>query len=227
MSKIFSALLPIALAGFCLQAQNAEASQTVPKSLSAQYTSVAAQTPVKGEIIPVRIDIHFTSDERAKIVEAVRQWNHALNGQIRFDIQAQAYDPNSPSAAPTRNTWTVARVSGTGASPIPGRGPGLGTLAMTQELTHGSGMVVVFADKIGNRDLSKIMMHEIGHVLGLGHEHAGRLMAPYYSGDAQQCIDKGAMQALAHSRGLPFQALNWCGDAGQVAAANRQQVAAR
>jgi hypothetical protein len=236
MTKIFS-LLPIALAGLCFQAATADAAPaTGPRDQQQlRYTSIAPVRPAKAvEVIPVRIDVQFNAGERAKIVEAVRHWNHALNGQVRLDVATQPYNVNAPSnsagAAPTaRNTWTVARVSGTGVSPIPGRGPQLGTLAQAQELTNGGGMVVVFADKIGQRDLAQIMLHELGHVLGLGHENAGRLMSPHYAGNAQQCIDKGAMQAVAQIKRLTFQALNWCGDAASIAAANRTQgrVAAR
>jgi hypothetical protein len=225
MTKIFS-LLPIALAGLCFQAASAEAAPASgPRGAQqVQYTSIAPVQMAKAvEVIPVRIDVQFGTAERAKILEALRHWNHVLNGQLRFDVAAQPYNVNIPGAPAARNAWTVARVSGTGVSPIPGRGPQLGTLAQAQELTNGGGMVVVFADKLGQRDLAQIMLHELGHVLGLGHDNAGRLMAPYYAGNAQQCIDKGAVQAVAHSKGLAFGALNWCGDAASVAAANRNQ----
>ena len=225
MTKIFS-LLPIALAGLCFQAASADAAPTAgPRGQSqVHYTSIAPVSTVTAvEVIPVRIDVQFSAAERAKILEAVRHWNHVLNGQIRFDVAAQPYNVNGPAAPTARNTWTVARVSGTGVSPIPGRGPGLGTLAQAQELTNGGGMVVVFADKVGNRDLGQIMLHEMGHVLGLGHDNAGRLMSPHYAGNAQQCIDKGAVQAVARVKGLAFGAMNWCGDAASVAAASRNQ----
>jgi hypothetical protein len=224
-------LLPLAAAALFFQGVSAEAAPSAgPRNGGAavQYTSLAPVQTARVETINIRIDMQFSGSDRAKIVEAVGHWNHALNGQLRFEIAAQPYNVNAPAPMQGK-TWTVSRVSGTGTSPIPGRGPGLGTLAQAQELTNGSGMVIVFADKVGNRDLGQIMMHEIGHVLGLGHENAGRLMSPHYAGNAQQCIDRGAMQAVAAQKGLVFQGLNWCGDAASVAAANRAfgQVASR
>ena len=224
MKSFTFALLPLAVIGLCFKAHNADAAPTAgPKTTTMQYTSIAAPASLAPvEVIPVRIDINFGAGERAKIVEAVKHWNHALNGQIRFEVAAQPYNVNTPAGATAANTWTVAKVSGRGVSPIPGRGPGLGTLAQAQELTNGGGLVAVFADKIGNRDLSQIMLHELGHVLGLGHENAGRLMSPHYAGNAQQCIDRGAMQAVAQVKRLNFNTLNWCGDSVQVAQANRR-----
>jgi hypothetical protein len=230
MRTILTSLLPIALAAFCFQAPKAAEAHGVAQPTGARvaYTNVAPQAAAAAEVIPVRIDVRFTADERAKIIEAVKHWNHSLNGQIRFDLQAQGYDPEAPQAriGGRTNTWIVARVVGTSASPVPGKGPQLGTLAQAQSLGDG-GIVTVFAEKIGNRDLAQIMLHEFGHVLGLGHENAGRLMAPYYSASAQQCIDKGAVQAVAQLKGLPFEALNWCGDAATVAQRNAGQIASR
>lgn len=229
MKSFTFSLLPLAVIGLCLQVQTADAAPTAgPRGgASVQYTSIPAPASLMPtEVINVRIDINFSAGERTKIVEAVAHWNHALNGQIRLDVSAQPYNVNAPShatgGATGRNTWTVAKVNGRGASPIPGRGPGLGTLAQAQETTNGSGIISVFADKLGNRDLAQIMLHEIGHVLGLGHENAGRLMSPHYAGNAQQCIDRGAMQAIARAKHLNFAAFNWCGDSTQVAQANRR-----
>jgi hypothetical protein len=220
-------LLPVALAGLVFQAPAADATPSAgpQRGSQVQYTSIVSLAHVQAEIIPVRIDVQFNGEERTRIVEAIRHWNHVLNGQARFEI-GQDHNVNASSGPKQPNTWIVVRVSGTGFSPIPGRGPQLGTLAQAQTLVEG-GMVSVFADKIGQRDLAQIMLHELGHVLGLGHENAGRLMAPQYSTGAQQCIDKGAVQAVARQKNLAFYALNWCGEPGAVTQANHGQLAVR
>jgi hypothetical protein len=216
MKSFTFSLLPLAVIGLCLQAQPSDAAPTAgPRGgASVQYTSIPAPASLMPtEAITIRIDINFTAGERTKIVEAVAQWNHALNGQIRLEVSAQPYNINAPSGMGAK-TWTVSKVNG--------RGPGLGTLAQAQETTNGSGVISVFADKLGNRDLGQIMLHEFGHMLGLGHENAGRLMSPHYANNAQQCIDRGAMQAVAQAKRLNFAAMNWCGDSTQVAQANRR-----
>ncbi|MBL6614230.1 MAG: matrixin family metalloprotease [Reyranella sp.] len=52
-------------------------------------------------------------------------------------------------------------------------------------------------------------MHELGHVLGLGHDSGG-LMAAHYRPTQQQCVDKAAVQAVAAKRNLPLGQLHWC-----------------
>jgi putative peptidase family protein len=69
--------------------------------------------------------------------------------------------------------------------------------------------VGVYLDRIGMRDLGGIVMHELGHVLGLGHSEGG-LMAARYHPTNQQCIDKATITAVAAKRRLPVDQLNWC-----------------
>ena len=56
------------------------------------------------EVIPVRIDPAFVPDERQEILRSVAEWNHVLNGYIRFDpvfmvFQAGTAAPNAGLAA--------------------------------------------------------------------------------------------------------------------------------
>src|SRR5258708_21372613 len=44
----------------------------------------------KPEIIRIAIDDQFGLYERAKILRAVNEWNHVLNGFVRFDIDPAA-----------------------------------------------------------------------------------------------------------------------------------------
>ena len=54
------------------------------------------------------------------------------------------------------------------------------------------GFVYVISDRIGQRDLTGVVMHEFGHVLGAGHDGAG-LMAPVYNAAMGRCIDQDAV----------------------------------
>jgi hypothetical protein len=54
------------------------------------------------------------------------------------------------------------------------------------------------------------MLHELGHVLGAGHDPHGHLMAPVYDRSNGHCIDRGAVAMVAAAQHLPLELLNWC-----------------
>src|SRR5207253_9723328 len=103
------------------------------------------------------------------------------------------------SPAPAGPAWMVAPVRGAAPSAPLGRELGQ-ALAITQSLPRGGGLVIVYLDRLGNRDLGGVMLHELGHALGLGHDANGRLMSAHYSGNNQRCIDRAAVMALAAKR---------------------------
>ena len=69
--------------------------------------------------------------------------------------------------------------------------------------------MIVYVDRIGTRDLGGVVMHELGHVLGVGHGEKG-LMAAHYHPTDQQCVDKATIAAVAAQRRLAVDQLNWC-----------------
>jgi hypothetical protein len=157
----------------------------------------------KPEIVRIAIDDQFTLYERAKILRAVNEWNHVLNGFVRFDI-----DP----AADHGQVWVI--VPERGGRPPPVRGTIVGhALAATQTAAPIGGVVTVYVDRMRGYDLVSVMRHELGHVLGLGHDASGRLMSSRYTANRQQCIDRAAAEAVAANRTLPPAALNWCEEA--------------
>ena len=86
--------------------------------------------------------------------------------------------------------------------PIAQQGEGTHALAVT---TGGrGGFVYVISDRIGKRDLTGVIMHEFGHVLGAGHDGYG-LMAPVYNAAMGRCIDHDAVALVARAQRLPLE----------------------
>ncbi len=157
--------------------------------------------------------------ERAKILRAVNEWNHVLNGFVRFDI-----DPGADQG----QAWVI--VSKRGGRPPPVRGTIFGrALATTQAVQPFGGVVIVYVDRVRGYDLVGVMRHELGHVLRLGHDPNGRLMSPRYTARNQQCIDRAAAEAVAANRKLPIAELNWCEEptVGHASGESATQVATR
>jgi hypothetical protein len=208
----------------CLVHDGAEPQPCVSRAI--QYTSAPVETE-PGRVVPVHIDQNFNIYERAKILRAVNEWNVVLNGQMRLEVSPTMLDATPYLAAGARRPegWIVAKIDS--------RSPIIGSSAMNRALavTVGSRRAIVYvvADRLGSRDLGGIMMHEFGHAFGVSHDAGSQLMHPYYTGDKQRCIDKGAVRAVAAAQNLDFSRLNWClgtGERTNVAAAPKATRAA-
>jgi hypothetical protein len=207
LSGIF-ALLALPMLGGCVESNYLVTASPAHGAVASGVDSLAPPTrtytthraaPVgKPEVVRLRLDDAFVPFERAKILFAVNEWNHVLNGYVRLDIVSR------PGAG-LAQAWSILPARGTG----PARGSSE-ALAVTQPLPPGGGLVIVFVDRLGSRDLGGVLLHELGHVLGLGHDPRGLLMSARYSADNQQCIDRAAAEAIASYRRLPVAVLNWC-----------------
>ncbi len=171
------------------------------------YTSHAFRASV-GRTLNMYVDREFSPSEQDRIVSAIRQWNYVLNGfvQIRARLLPQEASPRLIAGIRQSGGWIVARVDSR--HPVAHQGEGRHALALTIGTSY-SGVVYVISDRIGRRDLTGVVMHEFGHVLGAGHDAAG-LMAPVYSAEGSRCIDRAAVAMVANAQRLPLQYLNWC-----------------
>jgi hypothetical protein len=161
-----------------------------------------------GRTVNMLVEREFDAHEREHILSAIRQWNHVLNGFVRIRARLMPPDASDETVARFKQAggWIVARVDSR--HPIAHQGEGRHALAVTVGNNH-SGVVYVIGDRIGGRDLTGVVMHEFGHVLGAGHDSAG-LMAPVYSAQGSHCIDRAAVAMVADAQRLPLSGLNWC-----------------
>ncbi|HEY6983819.1 hypothetical protein [Reyranella sp.] len=198
------ALLAFAILLSCLPA-NASERDDGPDAYG--YTDHPSYVSV-ARVLDLYVDRGFDEQDRQHILLAVRQWNYALNGFIRFRASLLPDDVPSGMMAEIKRTggWIVARVDS--GHPVAREGEGRHALAVTVG-NRRTGVVYVISDRIGGRGLAGVVMHEFGHVLGAGHDTAG-LMAPVYSIAGSRCIDRDAMAMVAEAQRLPMSQLNWC-----------------
>lgn len=207
--------LALIAAGLLLYAAPASAASPREREVPPfQYTAHGARAAAASQIIPLYIDRDFDENERQRIVMAMRQWNYVLNGYVRFDAHLLPEDASRAALAQVRRRggWVVARVDSR--HPVAQRGEGEKALAVTVTGGRDGGFVYVIADRIGGRDLTGVVLHEFGHVLGAGHGQHG-LMAPVYSLDGARCIDYAAAGLVAQAQRLPLAGMNWCEGLGR------------
>jgi hypothetical protein len=199
------ALLALAVA---LSLMTAAAATGEPRYDTAayRYTDKPLATAMAARTLTLYIDGDFDAAERERIGLALRQWNHVLNGFVRLRPVLLPADASDGALAQLRRqgAWILAKVDS--------RHPTArdrSALAVTMG-NRSSGFVYVIADRFAMRDLTAVMLHEVGHVLGAGHDPHGHLMAPVYDRDNGHCIDRAAVAMVASAQRLPLNQLNWC-----------------
>lgn len=159
--------------------------------------------------IYIRIDKNFTESERLRIMEAIDHWNICLNGQITITVKSWDFDMNVDEIRETIHdrSWMFLRINSS--NPMvhddPNGVPPRFTLAFGDDI--GGNRVYVVNDRIWDGNLTQIMQHEIGHLLGAKHTFG--LMSVFYDRERYKCIDKEVILQVKSYNNLSDN-LNYC-----------------
>ena len=146
----------------------------------------------------------------SEIEMAIGTWNYCLNGNIKLVVESWDFDMKTSSVVMSvkMGGWLVIGIE-EGSALIPEVGKNGYRVLGFADMVGGSHLYYVMPAGEDKRKVYGTMLHEIGHLLGAGH-NGERLMNPYYSPWKYGCVDKGTIEAVAKYRGLEIEGLNWC-----------------
>jgi len=210
MKKLFSLLLVLALMAGC---------GGVFSGGLYGYRSVAPEANNQHfQVKPVFIDKTFNADELATINKVVQEWNFVLNGYLVYKIEPDAFDHTDAKAL-----RRLAKKIGQTHEGIMIVGADHddelleesideydGTLAFVNNLGERAHFMAVIRDRMGYKNLHKILLHEFGHAMGAHHVNTESLMFPYYGSQQRDCVDKITGAQVATYYKLKLEHINFC-----------------
>jgi hypothetical protein len=167
------------------------------------------------KIYPVYVDKDYGEADQLAIQQALEQWNFAFNGQAKFVIVDSQFDmqPGLLELTVQTNAFLILKVSsrndmvnnvdGIAAGEC---GHGYYAVGFTP---GGSHHVYLVRDRLANRDIKYIIMHELGHTLGARHRGDGLMSVPYHQ-EAYQCVDQMTVLQVAEHEQLQPDHMNYC-----------------
>ena len=164
-----------------------------------------------GREIKVWISEEFKEEEREEIRKGIGEWNYGLNGRIEIKIEDEGFKEEGEKVAKQvrEGGWIIRRI-GSGDKRIPkAEGKGLWVIGFVEGI-KGQHMYLIW-DRLPRDVIKGVVMHEIGHLLGVGHI-GHRLMSGEYGKEGSSCIDYETMWAVAEAQDISMEGLNFCAD---------------
>lgn len=169
------------------------------------------------KVYPVYLDRSLTEKERLEVWKVTNEWNYALNGYMAWHIESQYFDhTNQYNLA---NMIDQVKTSHEGLLVFGLKHDEDMTdkliddeeiLALVNSLGDNAHALFLIQDRIGNKDLHRILLHEFGHAMGAQHVSAESLMFNAYGPMQLGCIDKITAAQVANYHKLDLSKMNYC-----------------
>jgi len=150
------------------------------------------------------IDKNFSAKDKLAIDDAIIEWNYVLNGTIILKPISYNFDMEIDTIkdAAANHGLLIMKIDSSNSMVENDH-----TAAWVNVI--GGYKLYVIKDRVGSR-LKKIMLHELGHVLGAGHQPGNTLMFSIYDEKKFSCIDYATVQQVADYNHISISNLNYC-----------------
>jgi hypothetical protein len=177
-----------------------------------RYINSGNYNEVPFKTVTIWIDEGIVASDTVLIKAAITEWNYALNGYIKLNVNPV---PFSESRHDFREIylagdWLISSISGYDKlthERDKRLKRGTWVLAFVDEI--GGNRINLVMDRVSNNQITGLILHEVGHLLG--SKHVGtNLMYYMFNSSGYICIDYDTIEGVARAQHLRAGNLNYC-----------------